>query len=110
MSRRASGHATWTQDGREIRATDTVACAHCGNHKHTHDATGRRLADDDLGGWCARCAAYVCGPCADSGVCAPLEKRLRASERGVANALVDPNLERAIAIHESRMRLRRSIG
>jgi hypothetical protein len=24
--------------------------------------------------------------------------------------LVDPNLERAIAIHESRMRLRRSIG
>jgi hypothetical protein len=72
-------------DGKVIGEAATVNCAHygtpgCRTILTLHDvATGRRDATD-IGGWCFRCAANVCGPCADQGTCTPFEKRVDRQE------------------------------
>lgn len=106
MSRRAQGSAVWTdREGREARASDTITCAHCNRVVFTHDPMERRIADDDLGGFCLKCMKQTCGPCADVGECTPIEKRLELVEAGVSTALSDRNLERAIARQRQRDRL-----
>lgn len=60
-----------------IREMDTFTCAHC---QRIVPITPR-CAPSDAGGWCARCAKCVCGPCADRGRCDPFEKKLERAER-----------------------------
>lgn len=110
MSRRGQGQAAWyDRTGREVRASDTLTCAHCQRVSLTHDVAGKRIADDDLGGFCLRCMSQVCGPCADADACVPAEKKLELAERGVPEALGDRNLERAIARARARQSLFRAL-
>jgi hypothetical protein len=64
----------------QVREIDTVTCAHCQFIIQVPPG----VSPADLGGWCFRCAAPVCGPCAEAGGCRPWEaqmERIEARER-----------------------------
>lgn len=56
---------------------DTVRCAHC--QRIVPIKPGASASD--AGGFCMRCAAAICGPCADHGKCVPFERKLEQMER-----------------------------
>lgn len=55
---------------------DTVRCVHC----HRIVPIKPNAIASDAGGYCPRCHAAICGPCADLGKCTPFEKKLEAME------------------------------
>lgn len=74
--RQPHGYARWFgSDGPTVEA-DTAQCAHCQHTVFVKPST----SPTDLGGWCGRCAAFICGPCADLGKCTPFEKEVERQE------------------------------
>jgi len=73
---RHQGQVTITDPtGRQAsRAFSTLTCAHC--QRIVAFAPGK-----DIGGFCMKCCAPICGPCADAGTCRPIEKWLDQVER-----------------------------
>lgn len=75
------GHAVIFGDGATVER-DTFQCKHCQRVVFVQP----RAAASDSGGWCRRCMAPVCGPCADSGKCEPWEKQLEEIEKKARQA------------------------
>jgi hypothetical protein len=55
---------------------DTIRCCHC---QRVVEVPPFQSGPPD-GGWCGNCAAPVCGPCADLGICTPFERALEWAE------------------------------
>lgn len=74
--RNPGGYAVITDPLAPTKEWDTFTCCHCNSIVNVKPFQ----AASDAGGWCARCAKPVCGPCADQGRCTPFEKKLDAYE------------------------------
>lgn len=74
--RKPGGYAIWTGPDGQQKERDTFSCTHC----NTVVFVPPRADPSALGGFCMACHKHICGPCADKGICAPLMKRIRASE------------------------------
>ena len=78
--RKAQGVGIITDpDAKRPAEMDTFTCKHCQQIVFLHNPDGTRKADQ--GGFCVRCFAGICGPCADLGRCTPWEKQLEQKER-----------------------------
>lgn len=88
---RAQGYAIIVDPDAPVREFDTITCAHCQRIVFLKPGPGQRgfdpgdpacpSPDHDPGGFCRMCMQPVCGPCADTGVCSPFEKKLQEMER-----------------------------
>ena len=89
--RNPGGYAIWTSPTSTVER-DTFTCVHCNGVVFVKPGPG-----SDPGGFCMKCFANICGPCADLGKCTPFEKRLEAIERDItARVERDRALERAL--------------
>lgn len=74
---RGYGYETIIEPGKATLEADTFTCCHCNGI-----VSVRPFAPaSEAGGWCARCAKPICGPCADKGTCRPFEKWLDEVEK-----------------------------
>jgi hypothetical protein len=60
--------------------SDTFTCSHCNRVERLSNDDGSRRVDVAVR--CHGCDALTCVPCAETGRCAPFEKKLEAMEAG----------------------------
>lgn len=90
--RNPGGYATWTSPSSFVER-DTFTCVHC----NAVVVVPPRGTGGDQGGFCIKCYANICGPCADKGVCRPFELELLRQEADItARIEFERALEKAL--------------
>lgn len=74
--RNAGGYAVWVGGDLPTLERDTFTCKHC----NTVVFVKPKMAASDMGGYCALCAAPICGPCTGQS-CTPFEKKIDELEK-----------------------------
>lgn len=73
--RNPGGYAVLT-DGEGVIEFDTLSCAHCQRIAHLK----AKQRPEDVGGLCYGCMKPICPKCVDTGVCDPIEEKLKREE------------------------------